>query len=156
MKRQLGRGELTFYVSRFNDHIFSICQYSSSSGVGRPKIVVMIRTMPLSAMTSSTRASTRAEPTSSETSPLTLLALTGLGVFGWALAWWGFYTTGFAVAADPNDADTAWYVPAIKDERRVPVNGELAVTRTRDGGRTAARGGPRGRACRCRETWERW
>ena len=43
---------------------------------------------------------------------------------------------GFAVAVDPNDADTAWYVPAIKDERRVPVNGELAVTRTRDGGRT--------------------
>src|SRR4051812_6774504 len=35
-------------------HIFSICQYSSSSGVGRPKIVVTMRTMPLSGMISST------------------------------------------------------------------------------------------------------
>jgi hypothetical protein len=43
---------------------------------------------------------------------------------------------GFAVAVDPNDADTAWFVPAIKDELRVPVDGKLAVTRTRDGGRT--------------------
>jgi hypothetical protein len=43
---------------------------------------------------------------------------------------------GFAVAVDPKDANTAWFVPAIKDENRVPVNAELAVTRTRDGGRT--------------------
>jgi hypothetical protein len=43
---------------------------------------------------------------------------------------------GFAVVVDPNDANTAWFVPAIKDEQRVPVRGELAVTRTRDGGRT--------------------
>jgi hypothetical protein len=43
---------------------------------------------------------------------------------------------GFAVAVDPKDAKTAWFVPAIKDENRVPVNGQLAVTRTRDGGRT--------------------
>ena len=43
---------------------------------------------------------------------------------------------GFAVVVHPNDADTAWFVPAIKDEHRVPVNGELAVTRTRDGGRS--------------------
>jgi BNR/Asp-box repeat protein len=43
---------------------------------------------------------------------------------------------GFAVAVDPNDADTAWFVPAIKDEKRVPVNAQFAVTRTRDGGRT--------------------
>jgi hypothetical protein len=43
---------------------------------------------------------------------------------------------GFAVAVDPNDADTAWFVPAIKDEKRVPVNAQLAVTRTRDGGRS--------------------
>jgi hypothetical protein len=43
---------------------------------------------------------------------------------------------GFAVAVDPNDAGTAWFVPAVKDERRVPVDGKLAVTRTRDGGRT--------------------
>ena len=43
---------------------------------------------------------------------------------------------GFGVVVDPNDADTAWFVPAIKDEQRVPVGGALAVTRTRDGGRT--------------------
>jgi hypothetical protein len=43
---------------------------------------------------------------------------------------------GFAVAVDPNDANTAWFVPAVKDEKRVPVNAQLAVTRTRDGGRT--------------------
>ena len=43
---------------------------------------------------------------------------------------------GFAVAVHPKDADTAWFVPAVKDEHRVPVNGQLAVTRTRDGGRT--------------------
>lgn len=43
---------------------------------------------------------------------------------------------GFAVAAHPKDRDTAWFVPAIKDERRVPVNAALVVTRTRDGGRT--------------------
>lgn len=43
---------------------------------------------------------------------------------------------GFAVAVHPGDADTAWFVPAIKDERRVPVDGAMSVTRTRDGGRT--------------------
>jgi hypothetical protein len=43
---------------------------------------------------------------------------------------------GFAVAVHPRDADTAWFVPGIKDEQRVPVNAKLAVTRTRDGGRT--------------------
>jgi hypothetical protein len=43
---------------------------------------------------------------------------------------------GFAVAVDPNDGNTAWFVPAVKDELRVPVGGQLAVTRTRDGGRT--------------------
>lgn len=43
---------------------------------------------------------------------------------------------GFAVAAHPKDRDTAWFVPAIKDERRVPVDGKLVVTRTQDGGRT--------------------
>src|SRR5688572_7214239 len=43
---------------------------------------------------------------------------------------------GFAVAVHPKNADTAWFVPAVKDEHRVPVNGQLAVTRTRDGGRT--------------------
>ncbi len=43
---------------------------------------------------------------------------------------------GFAVAVHPRDPDTAWFVPAVKDEMRVPVNGQLAVTRTRDGGRS--------------------
>lgn len=43
---------------------------------------------------------------------------------------------GFAVAVHPREADTAWFVPAVKDECRVPVDGKLAVTRTRDGGRS--------------------
>ncbi|MCB0993815.1 MAG: hypothetical protein KDB21_01905 [Acidimicrobiales bacterium] len=43
---------------------------------------------------------------------------------------------GFAVAAHPTDPDTAWFVPAIKDELRVPVDGRLVVSRTTDGGRT--------------------
>lgn len=43
---------------------------------------------------------------------------------------------GFAVAAHPRDPQTAWFVPAIKDEFRVPVNGEMVVARTRDGGRS--------------------
>jgi photosystem II stability/assembly factor-like uncharacterized protein len=41
---------------------------------------------------------------------------------------------GFAVAVHPTDPQTAWFVPAIKDERRVPVDGRVVVTRTRDGG----------------------
>jgi hypothetical protein len=41
---------------------------------------------------------------------------------------------GFAVAVHPRDPRTAWFVPAIKDERRVPVDGALVVARTRDGG----------------------
>lgn len=43
---------------------------------------------------------------------------------------------GFAVAAHPTDPDTAWFVPGIKDERRVPVDGKFVVSRTRDGGRS--------------------
>jgi photosystem II stability/assembly factor-like uncharacterized protein len=43
---------------------------------------------------------------------------------------------GFAVVAHPTDPETAWFVPAIKDERRIPVDGKLRVTRTRDGGKT--------------------
>jgi photosystem II stability/assembly factor-like uncharacterized protein len=43
---------------------------------------------------------------------------------------------GFAVAAHPHDPKTAWFVPAVKDERRVPVDGKLVVSRTRDGGAT--------------------
>jgi hypothetical protein len=41
---------------------------------------------------------------------------------------------GFAVAAHPRDPNTTWFVPAIKDERRVPVDGKVVVARTRDGG----------------------
>ena len=43
---------------------------------------------------------------------------------------------GFAVAAHPKDPLTAWFVPAIKDELRVPRDGAFAVTRTSDGGKT--------------------
>jgi hypothetical protein len=43
---------------------------------------------------------------------------------------------GFAVAAHPHDSQTAWFAPAIKDEQRMPRDGALAVTRTRDGGRS--------------------
>jgi photosystem II stability/assembly factor-like uncharacterized protein len=43
---------------------------------------------------------------------------------------------GFAVAVHPRDPDTAWFVPAQKDERRIPVDAALCVMRTRDGGRT--------------------
>ncbi len=43
---------------------------------------------------------------------------------------------GFAVAAHPRDAQTAWFVPAIKDERRYPVDGKLVVARTRDAGKS--------------------
>ena len=43
---------------------------------------------------------------------------------------------GFAVAVHPQDPDTAWFVPAVKDETRIPVDGKLVVTRTRDGGQT--------------------
>jgi hypothetical protein len=41
---------------------------------------------------------------------------------------------GFAVAAHPRDPGTAWFVPAVKDERRIAVNGKIVVARTRDGG----------------------
>jgi photosystem II stability/assembly factor-like uncharacterized protein len=45
-------------------------------------------------------------------------------------------TFGFPVAVHPRDPDTAWFVPAIKDEKRIPVDGRVVVTRTRDGGKT--------------------
>jgi hypothetical protein len=43
---------------------------------------------------------------------------------------------GFAVAVHPQDAETAWFVPAVKDEKRYPADGRVVVTRTRDGGRS--------------------
>lgn len=45
---------------------------------------------------------------------------------------------GFAVAAHPHDRDRAWFAPAIKDEYRVPKDGKLVVTETRDAGKTFA------------------
>jgi hypothetical protein len=41
---------------------------------------------------------------------------------------------GFAVAVHPHDPGTAWFVPATKDERRYPVDAQVVVARTRDGG----------------------
>ncbi|HEX7911216.1 MAG TPA: exo-alpha-sialidase [Paraburkholderia sp.] len=46
---------------------------------------------------------------------------------------------GFAVAVHPHEPDTAWFVPAVKDVCRMPVDGRFVVTRTRDGGRTFER-----------------
>ena len=43
---------------------------------------------------------------------------------------------GFAVAVHPADPLTAWFVPADKDERRIPLEGKVVVGRTRDGGRS--------------------
>ncbi|HEY6989622.1 MAG TPA: hypothetical protein VH369_14610 [Bryobacteraceae bacterium] len=43
---------------------------------------------------------------------------------------------GFAVAAHPHDRNTAWFIPAVKDEKRYPMNGRVVVNRTRDGGKT--------------------
>lgn len=43
---------------------------------------------------------------------------------------------GFAVAVHPRDPQTAWFVPATKDERRIPVDAKVVVSRTRDGGAT--------------------
>lgn len=43
---------------------------------------------------------------------------------------------GFAVAVHPKDPETAWVVPAKKDEFRYPVDGKFLVNRTRDGGKT--------------------
>lgn len=43
---------------------------------------------------------------------------------------------GFAVAAHPTDAQTAWFVPAVADQQRIPVDAALCVTRTRDGGKS--------------------
>jgi hypothetical protein len=45
-------------------------------------------------------------------------------------------TFGFAVAVHPHDPETAWFVPGINDQQRIPVSGQVVVTRTRDGGKT--------------------
>jgi hypothetical protein len=41
---------------------------------------------------------------------------------------------GFAVAAHPKDPLSAWLVPAVADEQRIPSEGALCVTHTSDGG----------------------
>ncbi|MEZ6047913.1 MAG: exo-alpha-sialidase [Planctomycetaceae bacterium] len=43
---------------------------------------------------------------------------------------------GFAVAVHPKDPKIAWFVPATKDETRIPIQGAFVITRTRDGGKT--------------------
>ena len=43
---------------------------------------------------------------------------------------------GFPVAVHPRDPNRAWFVPGINDERRIPVAGQVVVTRTRDGGQS--------------------
>jgi len=43
---------------------------------------------------------------------------------------------GFVVAAHPDDPETAWFVPGVKDECRIPVGGQVVVARTRDGGQS--------------------
>jgi len=41
---------------------------------------------------------------------------------------------GFAAVAHPQQPDTAWFVPEIKDEHRIPADGRVVVNRTDDGG----------------------
>lgn len=43
---------------------------------------------------------------------------------------------GFAVAVHPGIPETAWFVPAVKDECRVPVDQRLVAMRTDDGGKS--------------------
>jgi hypothetical protein len=43
---------------------------------------------------------------------------------------------GFAVVVHPTDPNTAWFVPGVKDECRIPVDARLVVARTRDGARS--------------------
>jgi photosystem II stability/assembly factor-like uncharacterized protein len=43
---------------------------------------------------------------------------------------------GFPVVVHPHHPDTAWFVPAIKDEKRYPADAHVVVTRTRDGGKS--------------------
>jgi hypothetical protein len=43
---------------------------------------------------------------------------------------------GFGVAVHPEDPDTAWFVPGISDEHRIPPKGKVVVARTRNGGKS--------------------
>ena len=41
---------------------------------------------------------------------------------------------GFAAAVHPLDPGVAWFVPGVKDDCRIPVNAQVVVARTRNGG----------------------
>ncbi len=43
---------------------------------------------------------------------------------------------GFALAVDPHDSSTAWFVPATADIQRYPIDYAMSVMRTSDGGKT--------------------
>ncbi len=43
---------------------------------------------------------------------------------------------GFGVVVHPADPDKAWFVPAVKDDKRVPSDGRFVVSHTADGGKT--------------------
>ncbi len=43
---------------------------------------------------------------------------------------------GFTVAVHPKNPDIAWFVPAVKDECRLPVDNKFVVTRTQNGGKS--------------------
>jgi hypothetical protein len=40
------------------------------------------------------------------------------------------------VCVHPRDPNTAFFVPAVKDEKRYPASGRVVVNRTRDGGKS--------------------
>lgn len=48
----------------------------------------------------------------------------------------GFPFYGFALAIDEEDSNLAWVVPAQSDEKRIPVNLQLTVCKTTDGGKS--------------------
>jgi len=43
---------------------------------------------------------------------------------------------GFPVVVHPRNPEVAWFVPEIKDEHRIPPDGQVVVNRTDDGGST--------------------
>jgi hypothetical protein len=43
---------------------------------------------------------------------------------------------GFVVAPHPHQGNSAWFVPAEADQRRIPVGAAMSVTRTTDGGKS--------------------
>lgn len=45
-------------------------------------------------------------------------------------------TFGFAVVVHPENPNKVWFIPSVKDECRIPVDGELVVNRTADSGKT--------------------